>query len=401
MEAQPKKRLSVPGTRKREGAKNLPVTSFATWNVRTLNGDYHLEQLITEMSKFNIDMIGVSETHWTRETEEAFEHDNYVIIHSCRDDNIRRQGVAMVIEKTFASAMTSYDCYTERLMSVTFDTADGALTIFQIYAPDSSYTDETSEEFYDLLQVKINSLPSKNSYMLIGDFNAKVGKSDTEWPEVVGKYGLGERNNRGSHLLQFCVINQLIITNTMFRHPEKRKATWISPNGLVMNQIDFIITQEKWKSRIKNSRAYHSADIGSDHFLLLANINLVPKTPKRSKAVPRRFNVDKLVTDNGLAQTFEVKLGGAFEPLLALETDDIEVLYTKFKEVTNNITKETVGFRRRKHVEGLSPEIELTCDQRRRARVSLLENPSATREPFWSSKKAAIQDTQHCSQEGS
>ena len=93
--------------------------------------------------------------------------------------------------------------------------------------------------------------------------------------------------------------------------------------------------------------------------------------------MPRRFNVDKLVTDNGLAQTFEVKLGGAFEPLLALETDDIdEVLYTKFKEVTNNITKETVGFRRRKHVEGLSPEIELACDQRRRARVSLLENPS-------------------------
>ena len=60
----------------------------------------------------------------------------------------------------------------------------------------------------------------------------------------------------------------------------------------------------------------------------------------------------------------------------SLKICSISILYTKFKKVTNNITKETVGFRRSKHVEGLSPEIELACDQRRRATVSLLENPS-------------------------
>ena len=41
-----------------------------------------------------------------------------------------------------------------------------------------------------------------------------------------------------------------------------------------MNKIDYIIAQGKWKTNVKNSRAYHSADIGSNHFLVLANIEV-------------------------------------------------------------------------------------------------------------------------------
>ena len=59
-----RKQLSVPGTRKREGAKNLPDISIARWNVITLNGDYKIEQLLTEMRIFEIKILGISETHF-------------------------------------------------------------------------------------------------------------------------------------------------------------------------------------------------------------------------------------------------------------------------------------------------------------------------------------------------
>ena len=126
MNTQQTHRPSVPGARKREGAKNLPViTSVGTWNVRTMNKEGSLEQLLSEIAKFKIQVLGVSETRWTIETPEAFEQDNYVILQSCRKDNISRQGVALIIEKVYATCMTSYECISERLISASFDTSEG------------------------------------------------------------------------------------------------------------------------------------------------------------------------------------------------------------------------------------------------------------------------------------
>lgn len=50
----------------------------------------------------------------------------------------------------------------------------------------------------------------------MGDFNARVGRGE-ELP-YAGKYGLGERNDRGSRLIEFCAKNNLVITNTWFKH---------------------------------------------------------------------------------------------------------------------------------------------------------------------------------------
>ena len=53
-----------------EGCKALNI---GTWNTRTLSHDFKLENLLTEMIRLKIDILGVSEIHWTKETPEAFE----------------------------------------------------------------------------------------------------------------------------------------------------------------------------------------------------------------------------------------------------------------------------------------------------------------------------------------
>ena len=50
--------------------------------------------------------------------------------------------------------------------------------------------------------------------MVIGDGNAVVGEDGNE--KCVGKYGLGQRNQRGEKLVEFCNQQQLMITNTIF-----------------------------------------------------------------------------------------------------------------------------------------------------------------------------------------
>ena len=299
-----------------------------------------------------------------------------MILQAGRNDGLHRQGVALIINKEFSKSMTSYQAISERLICATFNTVEGPTTVFQTYAPDSSYSNETSEEFYDLLQDKIKALPRNNKYILLGDFNAKVGTDQQEnWPREVGKYGLGQANDRGYHLLQFCAINELVITNTLFKHKKARRVTWKSPDGGTANQIDYIIVQQKWKSRIKNCRSYQSADIGSDHSLVLVNVSLTPEKQRKQKTVANRFDVFKLTNDEQIAKTFSISIGGAFEPLLELEDYEIDEFYSKFKEATNKTTEKVVGFKRNNLVEKLPQSIEVLCEERRQARLQTLNKP--------------------------
>ncbi|GFS24494.1 craniofacial development protein 2-like [Elysia marginata] len=72
----------------------------------------------------------------------------------------------------------------------------------------------------------------------MGDFNAKVGERDEE--KSVGQHGLGIRNERGEHLVEWCESNDLLIANTCFKQPLRRKWSWKKPGDDTKNQIDYI-----------------------------------------------------------------------------------------------------------------------------------------------------------------
>ena len=289
---QPTNRPRVPG--KKGCVRNLPEdqnsltkTRIATWNVRGLNQHFKLEMLLKEMEKLKINILGLSETHWTTDTPETFEISSCTFIHSCNQQNVKRRGVGMILDAETSKALLDYKLISERLMCITLNTPQGPLSIFQTYAPDSTYQDETYYEFYDLFDDHINKLPVNHKYMIMGDFNAKVGEKPGDiWPGNAGKFGLGEMNDRGQYLLQFCATHNLVISNTLFRHKPIRRATWIHPNGINRNQIDFIITQQKVKSYIKDSRVYNAASIGTDHSLLMTKLNISIK--QNRKFYPRR-----------------------------------------------------------------------------------------------------------------
>ena len=86
--------------------------------------------------------------------------------------------------------------------------------------------------------------------MIASDFDAKVGEGVQHKDETraIGSHGLGSRNERDSILVDFCLTNRLTITNIIFQQHPRRKYTQISPNGLVRNQIYYILISSRWKS---------------------------------------------------------------------------------------------------------------------------------------------------------
>ena len=127
----------------------------------------------------------------------------------------------------------------------------------------------------------------------MGDFNAKVGNNHTTWGKTLGRHEMEEKENENGHrLLEFCSSNNMCITNTQVIQRKCRKTTWTSPDGNTNNLIDYIITREEWLTSIKKTRAYRSAEIGSDHNLIISEVQL--KVHGRRTPTRRRYNTEAL-----------------------------------------------------------------------------------------------------------
>ena len=97
----------------------------------------------------------------------------------------------------------------------------------------------------------------------MGDMNAKIGCGRRE--DLVGPFGLGDANDRGDKLFQFCRQNNCAVMNTWFKMPKRRLYTWTAPAENVRNQIDYIMINKRFRNAIKRVTTYPGADVGSDH----------------------------------------------------------------------------------------------------------------------------------------
>ena len=73
------------------------------------------------------------------------------------------------------------------------------ITVIQVYAPTSNTEKTEVERFYEDLQDLLELTPKKDVLFIIGDWNAKVGSPET--PGLIGKFGLGVRNEAGQMLI--------------------------------------------------------------------------------------------------------------------------------------------------------------------------------------------------------
>ena len=116
-------------------------------------------------------------------------------IYYCGQESLRRNGVAIIVNKRVQNAVLGCSLKSDRMVSVHFQGKPFSITVIQVCAPTSNAEEAEVEWFYEDLQKLLKLTPPKDVFFIIGGWNAKVGGQET--PGATGKFGGGVQNEAG------------------------------------------------------------------------------------------------------------------------------------------------------------------------------------------------------------
>ena len=125
-----------------------------------------LEVLKQEMARENVDILRIRELKWTGMGE--FNSNNHYI-YSCGQESLRRNAVAIMVNKRVQIAVIGCKLKNDRITSVHFQCKPFNITVIQVYAPISNAEEAEVEQFYEDLQDLLELTSKKDVLFIIGD----------------------------------------------------------------------------------------------------------------------------------------------------------------------------------------------------------------------------------------
>ena len=124
-----------------------------------------LEVVKQWMTRVNVDILGISELKWTEMGE--FNSDDHCIYH-CGQESLRRNGVAIIVNKRVRNAVLGCNLKNDRMISVRFQGKPFNITVIQVFALTSNAEETEVEQFYEDLQDLLELTPQKDVLFITG-----------------------------------------------------------------------------------------------------------------------------------------------------------------------------------------------------------------------------------------
>ena len=305
--------------------------NFGTWNVRSMvdtegplevasqradgqsGEDRKVDQILCELERYDVVVGALQETKWFG--SEVYEVNGSVVLTAGRTTPAqgepvqRGEGVALVLRGLALEAWKrggkQWKAWGSRCVSTCLLLPGGRgrkLHVASCYAPTRAASREDKEAFFQVLDGFISSLPSRESYVILGDFNARVGSRESEdeqWSAVRGPHGYGVINDAGRELLSFLSSHQATVCNTWFMKKAVHKQTWQHPKSKQWSCIDFVVMKQRDRKLCVDVAARRGAVCNTDHHLVLAKLKVWRCGCRRSVLDGRapkvkRYDVGKL-----------------------------------------------------------------------------------------------------------
>ncbi|VDP61497.1 unnamed protein product [Schistosoma curassoni] len=148
-------------------------------------------QIATEMRRYNLAVLGISETHWTQAGQQRLATEEMLLYSGHEDENASHtHGVALMLSKVARNALVGWESHGSRIIKASFKTKNEGIimNIIQCYASTNDSNDDIKDQLYERLQSIIEKCPRKDLTKLMGDLNAKVGIDNTGDEDIMGRH---------------------------------------------------------------------------------------------------------------------------------------------------------------------------------------------------------------------
>ncbi|KAK3562819.1 hypothetical protein QTP86_010400, partial [Hemibagrus guttatus] len=263
--------------RQREKRKGKSVgLRIGTLNVGTMTGKGR--ELADVMERRKVDILCVQETRWkgskARSIGAGFKLFYYGV-------DSKRNGVGVVLKEEFVRNVLEVKRVSDRVMSLKLEIEGVMLNVVSGYAPQVGCELEEKERFWSELDEVMESIPTGERVVIGADFNGHVGEGNTGDEEVMGKFGVKERNLEGQMVVDFAKRMDMGVVNTYFQKREEHRVTYKS--GGRSTQVDYILCRRGNLKEISDCKVVVGESVARQHRMVVCRMTLMVCKKKRSE----------------------------------------------------------------------------------------------------------------------
>ncbi|KAK3574008.1 hypothetical protein QTP86_034351 [Hemibagrus guttatus] len=193
----------------------------------------------------------------------------------------KRNGVGVVLKEEFVRNVLEVKRVSDRVMSLKLEIEGVMLNVVSGYAPQVGCELEEKERFWSELDEVMESIPTGERVMIGADFNGHVGEGNRGDEEVMGKFGVKERNLEGQLVVDFSKRMDMAVVNTYFQKREEHRVTYKS--GGRRTQVDYILCRRGNLKEISDCKVVVGESVARQHRMVVCRMTLMVCKTKRSE----------------------------------------------------------------------------------------------------------------------
>ena len=310
------------------------------------------ELVAHELSRLNIDITALSEVRLADEGSLVEHGAGYTLYWSGKPSTERRlSGVRFMVRNSIASKLDRLPTgHSDRIMSMHL-LLEGKqhLTLFSVYAPTLLADPADKDIFYSDLRRLLSNTSEDDKVLILGDFNAGVGKDCQAWQGVLGRHSVGNCNDNGRLLLELFAEHQLVITNTIFQQKDSLKTTWMHPRSKHWHLLDNVLVRKRDLRDVLHTRVMPSAECHTNHRLVRCTLRLQFQPKQKKKGNPKKkLNVDSLCREE-VEANFQADLQQILDESLCTNDPSPSILWENLKSAILMTSEEVLGHTKKKN----------------------------------------------------